>query len=66
MMEIKKSVRFRLMPRKVTDKASGKKVFKKKDLLIVMTVTYCGNRIGLSTNGQPCHEDVRGTDQLHP
>ena len=49
MMEIKKSVRFRLMPRKATDKASGKKVSKKKNLLIVMTVTYCGNRIGLST-----------------
>lgn len=50
MMEIKKSVRFNLMSRKTTDKVSGKRVFKKKNLLIVMTVRYCGNRIGLSTN----------------
>ena len=50
MMEIKKSVRFRLMSRKTTDKVSGKKMSKKRNLLIVMTVRYCGNRIGLSTN----------------
>ena len=50
MMEIKKSVRFRLMSRKTTDKVSGKKKSKKRNLLIVMTVSYCGNRIGLSTN----------------
>ena len=50
MMEIKKSVRFRLMSRKTTDKVSGKKKSKKRNLLIVMTVRYCGNRIGLSTN----------------
>ena len=50
MMEFKKSVRFSLMPRKTKDKESGKRVSKKKNLLIVMTVRYCGNRIGLSTN----------------
>ena len=50
MMEIKKSVRFSLMSRKTTDKVSGKRRYKKKNLLIVMTVRYCGNRIGLSTN----------------
>ncbi len=50
MMEIKKSVRFRLMSRKTTDNVSGKRVSKKRNLLIVMTVRYCGNRIGLSTN----------------
>ena len=50
MMEIKKSVRFSLMSRKTTDKVSGKKISKKRNLLIVMTVRYCGSRIGLSTN----------------
>lgn len=50
MMEFKKSVRFSLMSRKTTDKESGKRMSMKRNLLIVMTVRYCGNRIGLSTN----------------
>ena len=48
-MEIKKSVRFQLMPRKIKDWQSGGKTTKTKNLLIVMNVTYCGLRIGMST-----------------
>ncbi len=50
MIQIKKSVRFRLQSRKTTDPVTGKIVPKKKNLLIVMVVCYCGKRTGLSTN----------------
>ena len=44
MIQIKKSVRFRLQSRKTTDPVTGKIVPKKKNLLIVMVVCYCGKR----------------------
>ena len=50
MIQIKKSVRFRLQSRKTTDPVTGKIVPKKKNLLIVMVVCYCGKRTALSTN----------------